>query len=122
MGLAIFASVFVIMLSLFPVGADSVRLARETNLGSHLAEELLEQIQAQSFDDVTASAFPSESIPITTVSNDESSTLVFDRQVLVTDQPAGAPEIKNVVVTVSWNSDSVLHTLRLETDLSRREP
>lgn len=121
-GLAIFSTVFVILLSLFPVGADSVRLARETNLGSHLAEELLEQIQAQDFDNVTSTAFPAEQIPITTVNNDESSTLTFERQALITNEPAESPEIKNVVVSVTWTSDSVLHSLRLETDLVRRTP
>lgn len=119
-GLAIFSTVFVLMLSLFPIGANSVRLARETNLATQVAEVRLEQVRAETFDSIVAP--PADSVTLTTVNDGHASRLTFNRQVLVTDQPASSPSVKNILVTVSWTSHSVLHSLRLETDVARTIP
>ncbi|MBI3924638.1 MAG: prepilin-type N-terminal cleavage/methylation domain-containing protein [Armatimonadetes bacterium] len=112
--LAIFAVAFLFVLGIFPVSADSIRQARELNLAVHLAEQKVESSRAQAFDSVVSNG---GSEWLTMVNNGAQQEMEFVYQVLVTDEPPVDPELKNIVISVSWTSESGLRTVHLETDL-----
>lgn len=113
-GLAVFATAFLMCLGVFPTAARAVTQARSQAQATRLAEAELERLMGLPFVDV-ASGLRTE-VGQATVAG-RSVPVSFTVQTTVTDVDT---DLKDLHVLVSWSSDST-HYVRLETYRANRD-
>jgi len=107
-GLAVFATAFLLCLGVFPTAAQAVAQARAWSQATRLAEAELERVRAQPFEDI-ASGVTTASGAATVAGRSHAEAYTI--QTTVTEPETG---LKRIHVLVSWNG-ATTHYVRLET-------
>lgn len=98
LGLFIFATAFLMLLGVFPTSVRSVHQGRFLTLGTHVAEQAMDQTLAQGFNGLRAGTTTS-SVPLVTMVNGTTEVANFQVTVEVADEAA---DMKSVRTQVSW--------------------
>lgn len=109
LGLAIFATSLLMILGIFPTSSRSIQQARTVLLGTHVAQQLMEQYaRALPFDQVVnrssgsndpITGTPCSAVPLISTVNGSQRVITFNWQIAVTSP---GTDLKDVRVQVSW--------------------
>lgn len=114
MGIAIFSTSFLMLLSIFPTSRRAGQLARDTAIATTVATDRLELAKTLDFEDITPANLPSGTVQARSVVHGVSQAISFTYQYAV---HSTAEDLKTVAVLVTWPSSNGIRTLRMDTVL-----